>query len=562
MSSGSRAKVLAFATVLLAAALPVASAGAIVANSDITTPSSTSFPLNNENESHGGATSITVAGTATGISSADIRCFSGEEQSGIPVEGAILAEEVPVVDGTFSVAIQRSLLPETLCRLRALPHEDEEIFQPAVAAPFEGPLLSPSRFRSEADHYEAIVDTPAATLELTNAEYCALESSLFTATFKETGRLFYCDARLDDQTSEASLHPTLDGVPVYGPKAAHEIKAGGPEITVRPHFDESTGAVTVEEEDPLVECSPEPLVLPATGSSCSSFTPTGVTLKRTWASSDEGHVARLTDTWESSGGAHLIAYHYFTELDGAEVLPGGVFEFPGSGSFVPTTSGQSVTLPSGPGAILYKADATTPEAGDGLHPQGAIVYDRAPDGPLLVKTGSELAEYNVEEMPYQRTIPAGGSTTLRMTFIQSLSMNEVRTDAEEAIAGYYPSLSIGSPASGTTVSTPSVTVTGTASDSGQLASVTVNGESVTTSGRLDGERPAEPGRQRDHGDGDRRRRPHEEPIDHRHLHPPARQTRARDRRGGRCRQRRGRPRDRHAVLQGRRRNDLPDPIWR
>ena len=82
-------------------------------------------------------------------------------------------------------------------------------------------------------------------------------------------------------------------------------------------------------------------------------------------------------------------------------------------------------------------------------------------------------------MPYQATIPAGGSYTLRMTFIQAYALAEVQALAGAAISGYAPTLTIASPASGTTVSSPSVTVSGTATDTGALASLTVNGNAVS-----------------------------------------------------------------------------------
>ena len=55
------------------------------------------------------------------------------------------------------------------------------------------------------------------------------------------------------------------------------------------------------------------------------------------------------------------------------------------------------------------------------------------------------------------------------------------TLAGESLAGYRPSLSITAPANGTTLAVPSVTVSGTAADTGALASVTVNGSAVSVS---------------------------------------------------------------------------------
>ena len=137
-------------------------------------------------------------------------------------------------------------------------------------------------------------------------------------------------------------------------------------------------------------------------------------------------------------------------------------------------------------AILYKEDAATPDGGDSEHPQGAIVYDVPPNngGPLPVYRGTEESSYNGFEMPYQGTIPASGTYTLRMAFVQAYALSEVQSLAHAALSGYPPTLTIASPATGTTVSSPSVTVSGAASDTGALTSLTVDGKtvSVDTSG--------------------------------------------------------------------------------
>jgi Glucodextranase, domain B len=154
--------------------------------------------------------------------------------------------------------------------------------------------------------------------------------------------------------------------------------------------------------------------------------------------------------------------------------------------FSPTTNGETVTLPAGVGRIYYKEDAETPGEGDGVHPQGAIVYDTPPSGPVSVYRATGEKNDNGFEMPYQGTIPASGAYTLRMAFVQAYKLSEVESLASGVLAGYPvstpPTVSITSPANGTTVTSPSVTVSGTASDTRLITSFTVDGQALSFGG--------------------------------------------------------------------------------
>jgi len=322
---------------------------------------------------------------------------------------------------------------------------------------------------------------------------CGLDySRLFAPTSLIAGdHLFDCNAALykeDDPPSGSSTRSELqiDGANAYGPATAHYVASklkvtipGAPNVAVTKSFEPSTGLITVHEVDPIVRCAPE-TVYPPTPTSCTSFVSTGVQLERAWQTSNAGQVAWMTDTWRSTDGAgHTVSALYDQEFVN-QSKAGGAYEFPGTGTFSAAAKGQKVTLPSGAGAIYYKEDAETPNVGDGEHPQGAIVYDSPPNGPLSVYRSTEAKEgYNGFEMPYQpRTVPAGGAYAIRMAFVQAYKLSEVESLAEAVLASYPPKLSITSPAPGTTVTSPDVTVSGTATDTGAIASLTVDGQAV------------------------------------------------------------------------------------
>jgi len=484
-SPRSRAKALVVAVVLAMVALPVASASAIVETSQITTPAALSFPFAQESNK------LTVEGTATGLSEVDIRCYYGTGTTSYYT----LENEVPVNGGgDFKTEVLASRLPDEVCQLRAVPHSSSLALPPGDKEEFEGPTLVTSDFTQEATNYFAASSTLTGTFYFQSAGNFALESSLYSTSAHENVNFFYGEMDLKAFPPIGSRSTVqIDGANAYVPEAASEVNnaleeeakenkeafippSGKPSVTVHSHFEESTHQIKVEEEDPVVKCSPA-ATFPPTVTSCTSFVPTGVKVDRIWVSSDEDHLASMTETWVSTNGAaHTVNARYFNEL--YEVEKGATYQFPGEAGFGPTTTGESKTLPSGAGMILYKSTPSLTELGNGADPQGAIVYDTAPSEPIKIASGSGGGTSSRFETPYQRTIAAGGSSTLRMSFVQAFGLPEVRSLAAAALTSYYPTVAIASPANATAVATPTVTVTGTASDSGALSSLTVNGAAV------------------------------------------------------------------------------------
>jgi hypothetical protein len=494
-----RAAMLAGALTLLALTGPVAAADAAGETSQITSPAGPTYALNDETLSSS-PPAFTVTGTTENIvGKIALRCYNGSGP--FPAYTTIVEEVEPEPNGSFSVKVEPKALPLAPCVLRAVPVKNEELHPPGTPAqestdPFKGPRIVGSLFAVHSEHgvqydYEAESNTLYGYFEIGSVGACGLGYSNLYApeTLDFSSGLFDCDATLyGEDASSARSDLQIDGANAYSPAAARTLEKalklggalpGAPEVTVTKTF--AAGLVTVHEFDPIVKCAPS-TAFPPTSTSCTSFAPTGVELERTWQTSAEDQVASMTDTWRSTdGAAHSLnaIYDQRTENGGKE---GGAYEFPGTNVFAATTRGEAVTLPPGVGRIYYKEEAGTPNEGDGEHTQGAIVYDTPPSGPIAVYRGTKEEHYNGFEVPYQATIPAGGTYTLNMAFIQAYKLSEVESLASGVLAGYPPSspptLSIASPANGTTVSTPGVTVSGTVTDTRAVTSLTVDGHPV------------------------------------------------------------------------------------
>jgi hypothetical protein len=486
-----RRAVLICTAVLGGLALP-ASAAAIVPVSEITAPSGAPVYLYGE----GGAT-LAVAGK-TNMSNVEIRCYTTASEY-LTLEPKEEEPVVPVTAEAFAVTVPQSELPSAPCQLRAVPAKSKMSLPPGVETQFKGPLVVASKLEQlGAGAFYGVSNTLAGSFIFRDAGEYGLESFLYSAAGHADAQLFFGEADLSPLIPEDNRPGALqvDSATGYLPAAAEELErefarkahkavvlSGKLTVSIARAFNEATHQLIVREEDPIVRCSPV-ATFPATRESCTGFVPTGVTLIRTLESSDEDHVAALSDTWRSSdGAAHAVGARYYMEQ--AQLSEEGAFEFPTQAAFATVSAGESRTLPAGPGEIFYKERASISEAGNGEVPQGAMLYDAAPNAPLLITIGSgEGKPWNAFELPYQRTVPAGGATsTLRMTFVQSFSLTEARALAASALVGYYPWVAIAAPANGASLTSavPAVTVSGSAGDALGLPSVTVNGKAVAVS---------------------------------------------------------------------------------
>jgi hypothetical protein len=461
-----------------------------VTETNITSPGNPTYTLD---DTTGSSAPFAITGTTNENANVDINCYHSSGYSTV-------ASDVTVTGDAFSTTGSPAQLDDGPCVLRAVPTGDTSSYPPGVSSTFTGPQLAGSYFELYVDStsketvgYEFDQTTLSAYDEIESAGDCGVDySNLYTPGSLEASEgFFYCNGALFERNFEDTRSDIqIDGQNAYDSSAADEVyrelsmsNAPAP-ISVSKSFDPSSGEVTIHETDPIVKCAStkaNPNTFPPTKESCESLVSTGVQLERTWQTSHAGQVIDMTDVWHSTdGGSHSLNALYFQEFVSNKV-DGSSFEFPGHSEFGGVESNETVSLPSGSGAILYKEDKTTPANGDREHPQGAITYDSAPSEAVVFSegtgTGNEATSF---EMPYQRTIPAGGSYTLRMAYVQAYSLAEVNSLAEGAKSSYTaPSVSIASPANGATVSTPTVTVSGTAKDNGGIESFTVDGQNVS-----------------------------------------------------------------------------------
>jgi hypothetical protein len=437
----------AFASLLLAS-----TANAQPFSSRITIPAGITYPFG-EPES-----TIAIGGTTDIPGEVEIRCYLGVLLRSFRK----VAEHVEVTGERFSTEVPVSALGRAPCQLRAVPVKYLEKPLPlGEETEFEGPLVVPSRFEAQSSSYFAAAGTLASSFSFEGAGTFALESELFSPSAHEDMKLFFGDANLSARPfgrESTRSGVQVDGADAFLPTSAQKLETelkeeakrdkepfaplgDMPSLTVTRSYDEATHTITIHEEDPLVRCVPSD-EYPATVKTCTGFVAAGVSLMRTWQTTGEDRVAQMSDTWRSTDGlAHTVSVRYQNELT-SQSKEGAAYEFPEEAAFAQTHAGESKTLPAA-GLILYKSRLSEPEAGDGVAPQGAIVYASPPSEPLQILTGTaEPGEHgqNQFELPYEETIPAGGtSATVRIAFVQGFGLAEVRTLAEEVLASYLPS---------------------------------------------------------------------------------------------------------------------------
>jgi hypothetical protein len=215
---------------------------------------------------------------------------------------------------------------------------------------------------------------------------------------------------------------------------------------------------------------------PPTSGDCALFAPTGVQLTRTVTTSDGGLVVTMNDTWSSTDGqAHSLdlLYDDYAGLHSANQQgeqPG--FEFPGQSAFSAYQAGATLPGPgAAPGSILVRSNISAPD-GDTSEAVGAITFSSAPTG-FTFASGDELQEHQLLQVPAVGGVSLSYIYSTGYTVAQVQALALVAQDRIEA-----PTIAITAPIGGTTVSTPTVNLSGVAGAGSGITSVWVGGQTV------------------------------------------------------------------------------------
>ncbi|MCW3032381.1 MAG: hypothetical protein JWM60_726 [Solirubrobacterales bacterium] len=493
--------------------LAATSASATVLSSAITSPSSDPAYLATSEAPFSGplAQSLAISGTVTtddanAADTVELGCFY-VSRTGLPaafevetLEGNTLELEVQP-DGTFSTAglsgEQRaslnSLSNEQPCTLRAVP---PGTLPSAALAAFRGPRLGMSAYEVFEDVAATGKPSDFYTWDTTlegywgwdSASSCGPYARVYDPLSFRREAIEYnadCEGNLDwTNESGTAASMIIDGHNAYGAWAQHEINnkgAGETYVTGEHHaLNPLDGSITQTWTEVLMRCV-SALGAPADGlkpeaAACPNFAPTGVELLRTITTGQNGLQATVSDRFQSTDGAsHVINLEYGEEDNALGEHPS--YRFPGDAGFSERAPGSLAAVPSAPATIYFESNPKATEPGDPLqNTPAAITLSAAPDRVVFADRAFDLVYGN-------RTVPATGALAFTEVLSQGLSLERVQQLAqlgEDRLAG--PSVAISSPGSGAVLSTPSVTVTGTASDNFGVASLNVGGAGVPYAG--------------------------------------------------------------------------------
>jgi hypothetical protein len=483
----SRRRGTAVVAALAGGLMLAATAQADITGSSVTTPTDPSFFIF---DGDAATNTFAVSGTTTGGTPAtdqvDLECYYAN--TSLTVKSGVSLNP----DGTFSVP-DAPLAPfgDRACRLRAIPATTA----PADLTPFAGPRLGVGERRTNtlppgtnagvAYDYYIFGQQLGAAFDYDSLAGCGVDDGyLFDNTFKLTTTTFYCNAYFGPREASPPTRSELriDGANAYPPAAAKSINshaAGFPAVAHSYTLDPHTGDLVIHESEPLVKCS-DP-TYPPTVASCATLVPTGVSDNRTIVQDHDGHLTTLTDVFTSTDhAAHALdllwendqRFHGAGGLDSTHVA----FRFPGQSTFSTHVAGDLVSLPAAaPGTVLIHVDGA-PD-GDPTTGQGAIVYDRPASSARFTYSAATSDQFTLHQTG---TVPAGGTTTYRFAYAQAYTAAEVAALAQGAAQSLPPevppTVHIAGP--GAVVHTPSVTVSGTATDDGGITSLTVGGHAV------------------------------------------------------------------------------------
>jgi hypothetical protein len=196
------------------------------------------------------------------------------------------------------------------------------------------------------------------------------------------------------------------------------------------------------------------------------------------AQSDNGRTVLVTDSWSSTDGSeHQLKLHYENGEDNC--CGGPQWAWPGQ----EPTGFETADVVDGPftapDSMTGRVEGTvTPSV---TYPALALTWDTAPSraryfGSSCCPSGALRFMLDYDSV----TVPASGTKALRFVYSTDTTQGGVDAKATQARDAWAaPTVTMTSPANGTTVNTSTVNVQGTALDNVGVASLVVNGTPVT-----------------------------------------------------------------------------------
>lgn len=499
----------AFAAALALAALALP-AGALAAPSasQITTPASPAYV--NSDTDHPGT--LHVAGTTSGgDGNVDLRCYSGAASTplalGVPVNGGSFESDVLLDKATLT----QIGYPRPYCVLRAVPAGTTPAAAPGQATPWAGPqvgfgqvysiTLGAGKDPNPADtvhDYFAGQGQPGAYNDFDSVSSCGLcDTYLFApGTFAKSNPIWWANAgvypRIPYVSPQTRSALRVDGVDLYAAHGASWLNLGHstgfPSLSYDRSIDPATGDLTIHERSAFAACAPQPGLYPPTFQSCSAFSSPVVRLARTITTSHEGRQVAIVDSWTSADGqAHDFDAWYDETIDDENHAIAGHestwnFSWTPDGFKSYPANTQIPVEDSGASTVFVKVDGTTTASGDAADPIGALTYAEPPSAIFLrtpVTANEAVGDWQAR---YDWTLPAGGMKIVQI-YSHAFSLGDVQALVEDAKKETLaPSIALSSPADGASVSTASVTVSGTAAAPDGHPRVSVNGVTAPVAG--------------------------------------------------------------------------------
>jgi hypothetical protein len=245
----------------------------------------------------------------------------------------------------------------------------------------------------------------------------------------------------DSQTSSRS-ELNVDGQNAYNAYGARWLWSANPNYsynnpgrsTMVTSFalDPVTGNYTTTEDEDLVTCpGPASGNYPANSSNCSQFISSGVHFTRKVVQDHDGRLVTIIDSYTSiDGKAHTLTARYDNQMLYA-TYPNAEFAFPGQSGLNLYKPGDVVSGPfPAPASIQGATDYRYPASY--AYPRGYLTWDTAPNQARFYRAAGFILDY------LNRTIPAGGSLTLRFAYDSSPSQSISDSLHAAAVAAFTP----------------------------------------------------------------------------------------------------------------------------